>query len=180
MNPLQAAKNEINELLKKKAEIERRFEADQAEINRRLKAVQQTIKILEPVYANDPWVNALAFAAYDGGLTDRVRDLLRASFPGAATPVAIRDAILASGFDASKRSNFLSEIHSVLRRLDSQDEVEPIDAPEGKKFRAKSGLNALAVSEADIHSVIGQRSKAPPRPPVREYIPPRRIPEKKK
>src|SRR5438309_807454 len=104
MNPLQSAKNELEELLKQRTEIDRR-----------ISAIQQTVKILEPVYGTDPrtaygTLRSLASLAVDtdAGLTYRIREVLRTTPPGAnTTPTGIRNLLIHTGFDAEGRSNFL-------------------------------------------------------------------------
>src|SRR5579871_3326813 len=104
LNPLQAARAELLELKETRAKIDAR-----------IAAVEQTIKILEPVYGGEPE----SFSAFSqihalglddsSGLTDRIRQILLVSRPGVPTPTAIRDLLIQTGFKAEGRSNFLSE-----------------------------------------------------------------------
>ena len=53
------------------------------------------------------------------GMTERIRAILRAHIVG-MTPTAVRDALIATGFDAEGRANLMAEVHTVLKRLVGQ------------------------------------------------------------
>ena len=54
------------------------------------------------------------------------------------TPLTMRDVVIQEGFDAGERSNFLAEIHNVLKRLVAQGEAEEItDSDGGKAYRQR-------------------------------------------
>jgi hypothetical protein len=56
------------------------------------------------------------------GLTDAVRNTLKAASPKWLTAVSVRDQLLASGFDFQRyTSNPLASIHAVLKRLKSSE-----------------------------------------------------------
>ncbi len=61
------------------------------------------------------------------GLTDAVRYVLGQRKEGAGlklmTPIEIRDAIAAGGYDVSEYSNIMASIHTILRRLRKKGEV---------------------------------------------------------
>jgi hypothetical protein len=109
--------------------------------------LEETERILEPVYGTslvrDLMENLLTPFGDSQGLTDKIRRLLIASFPGAATPTAIRDLMVSSGMDTSGRSNFLSEIHNVLKRLVAQDEVEETVLNGSKAYRCTGVMLGL-------------------------------------
>ena len=133
MNPLLSARSELEELLRQKSEIEKR-----------IAAIEQTIKILEPVYANDfgrgLWGSVDAILDADAGLTDRIRDILRRAAPSYLSPTAVRDVLTNSGFDASGRSNFLAEVHNVLKRLTARNQLDEKSLPTGKIYRSLGNL----------------------------------------
>lgn len=57
------------------------------------------------------------------GLTDAMRQIIGSSvMPISAT--AIRDALVAEGFDPSKYANMLTVIHNTLLRLEKQGEIQ--------------------------------------------------------
>src|ERR1700733_7546935 len=105
MNPLENAKAELAQLL-----------ASRSQIDQRIEAMQQTIRLLEPVYGRESsgvrGLNALALTGNDGGLTDRIRTVLFKTSPLGITPVSMRDAVIQGGFELGERSNFLAEIHN--------------------------------------------------------------------
>jgi hypothetical protein len=152
MNPLQSAKTERENLLKQRSEIDKRLEA-----------VEQTIRILEPLYSDGryvihtpPTIDEFMRRAHDSGLTEQIRALLWATFPGPATPVAIRDLLVNGGLvkNLGERSNFLAEIHTVLKRLVVQGDAVP--TPDGKGYRATTGTPGRYRS---------YRTSPPPEPP---------------
>jgi hypothetical protein len=141
-NPLENARYELARLVQAKSEIEQR-----------IAAIQQTIQILEPVYGAESnfgvrGLNALAMTRSDGGLTDRIRAVLLRSSPFGITPLAVRDVVIQGGFELGERSNFLAEIHNVLKRLVAQGEAEEITTEESGKMyrprRASGNLKDLA------------------------------------
>ena len=132
-NPLLNAKAELEILLRQQAEIERR-----------IAAVRQSITILEPVYGGPSKAEVqadilelLELVVGDAGLTERVRQILGEHFPEYLSPIEMRDILLRTGFSAEGRSNFLSEIHNTLKRLKIRGIVEDESFPDGKRYRAK-------------------------------------------
>jgi hypothetical protein len=137
MNPLENAKAELSQLLESRAQIEQRIDA-----------MQQTIKLLEPVYGRELYgvrgLNQLGLTGNDGGLTDRIRAVLSRTSPFGITPVAVRDAVIQGGFELGERSNFIAEIHNVLKRLVMQGEVEEITTNKsGKMYRPRRASGSL-------------------------------------
>lgn len=135
MTPLENVRTELT-----------RLRAARDHLEAQIAALEQTERILEPVYgrslAQEVMQSLVPFGDSEG-LTDKIRKLLVASFPGAATPTAIRDLMVSSGMDTSGRSNFLSEIHNVLKRLVAQGEVEETMLNGSKAYRCTGVMLGL-------------------------------------
>ena len=132
MNPLETIRAEIARLRRAKADMEQQ-----------ISALEQSEKLLEPVYGRVPLSQLLAglgpLITEDAGLTDKIRELLRASFPAAIAPTAIRDMLVSTGQitpPPSERSNFLAEIHNVLKRLVTQGDAVEVLRNGGKAYHA--------------------------------------------
>ncbi|MDX6559147.1 MAG: hypothetical protein QOF72_2196 [Blastocatellia bacterium] len=77
----------------------------------------ETIRTSHPeLFPDDPF-------GQDTGLTDAVREVLKTN-EGFMSPVAIRDYLKKTKFDIGKYKNALASIHTVLKRLRFQDEVQ--------------------------------------------------------
>jgi hypothetical protein len=95
-------------------------------------------------------IQAVIQSAMMSGLTDRVRTVLRAAFSRALSPVEVRDAVVESGFNVPPgRSNFMAEIHTILKRLETQGDITSTDTEQGKKYCHvfRLGKGALVVAE---------------------------------
>jgi hypothetical protein len=137
MNPLEAVRAEIARL---RSAIEN--------MKQQLAALEQSEKLLEPGYRQGPAARTLAglanLAVEDVGLTDKIRELLRASFPGAAAPTAIRDLLVSTRqIDPTGRSNFMAEIHNILKRLVTQGDVIEVNLNGAKAYQAARGQSAV-------------------------------------
>jgi hypothetical protein len=127
MNPYLAAKAELRNLRKQEAAIKQR-----------IKAIEKTVVLLEPVYSDkgeDVWDRLERLAGCDSGLTRRVRGLFDANPLHLFSPVEVRNLLILDGFDATGRSNFLSEVHQTLRRLVVRGDVEECVTASGKQYR---------------------------------------------
>lgn len=130
MNPLEDIRSEI-------ARLENLKRAIQEQIT----VLRESEKALEPVYLKHRPVSVLdAFpdreAGLDLGMTERVRKVLSTRYPDLTFPIQIRNILVSSGqVDASRRSNFLAEVHAILRRLLSQGEVEAVESGEKTGYR---------------------------------------------
>jgi hypothetical protein len=60
----------------------------------------------------------------DTGLTDAVREVLKADRETYFSAIRVRDSLKDKGYEISKYKNALASIHTVLRRLLSQGEVK--------------------------------------------------------
>jgi hypothetical protein len=58
------------------------------------------------------------------GFTDSVRNILRKNPSHWANAIAVRDLLIADGYNMSRYSNPLASIHTILKRLTKADEVE--------------------------------------------------------
>jgi hypothetical protein len=76
------------------------------------------------------------------GLTDAIRNTLKATAPKWRTAVDVRDELLASGFDFSRyTSNPLASVHAVLKRMKSSD-VESTTNEGDALYRWKEGRSS--------------------------------------
>jgi len=128
-NPLESAKAELSLLLASKTELERRIEA-----------LQKSIELLEPFYEGHRlfpnYTLSEAFTNFNElGLTNAIRRLLASHSSQHITPLGMRALLISRGFDPSGRSNFLAEIHNVLKRLADRCEVEVKATSEGTGYR---------------------------------------------
>lgn len=112
MNPLESATTELRMLLEKKAEIDRKIDA-----------VQQSIKLLEPVYGRSfSTANVAAFAedlasdVRNLGITEAVERVLMGRPNKRLSPIMVRDLLVERGFKPIGE-NQMASIHTVLKRL---------------------------------------------------------------
>jgi len=109
MNPLENVRAELA------AELEKRAESD-----RRIEALRQSEKLLEPIYEArenaDPRFFGLSEAIKEVGLTRAIEQVLM-SCPGKPLPpTSVRNGLRDAGFELTG-DNPLSSIHQVLKRL---------------------------------------------------------------
>jgi hypothetical protein len=97
------------------------------------------------------------------GLTDAVRNTLKAAAPKSIAAVGVRDQLLASGFDFSRyTSNPLASIHAVLKRM-KPSEVESTNIEGVAVYRWISRFPRLDAGEARSRKVAAGRLRAPKR-----------------
>jgi hypothetical protein len=127
-NALTAASDEIQELLKKRSEID-------ARINQLKQTVDALAALLTPKISEDvnPWRNAplsnLAGLMYvpvqdisEIGISDAIRQVIAESkIP--LSPVEIKSALASRGVDLSGYANPGTVIHNTLNRLEKQGEL---------------------------------------------------------
>ena len=117
MNPLDSAKAELEKLLDQRSEIDRKLDA-----------VQEAIKLLEPLYGRDTELKASgitlaeALAQDDLGITAAVEQALTSNAYQSFYPTQVRDLLRESGFDL-KGDNPMATIHTILKRLPSSQTV---------------------------------------------------------
>jgi hypothetical protein len=111
----------MNPLLNAKAELDKLLEQE-IEIHRKLDAVKQTIKLLEPFYGRDAELEASGLslaeilAQDELGITEAVEQTLIAHANRALYPTDVRDLMEISGFEV-RGDNPMATIHTILKRL---------------------------------------------------------------
>lgn len=72
---------------------------------------------------------------FDGGLADACRTILKSNANRSMSPLEVRDALKGIGYDASKHTNLMASIHSVLKRLVQSNEAKSKEAKDGSGTR---------------------------------------------
>lgn len=123
---LEAAKTEMETLLGEQAQIEQRL----SYIDGRLQALRKTILSLGELLGEE-------FEPESVGITEAIRKVLkdsqddRRSYTG---PIGVRNTLHKNGFPLSDYKNALAVIHTTLKRLEDQGEVESTTATNGKVY----------------------------------------------
>jgi hypothetical protein len=120
MNPLENVRAALA------AELEKRAESD-----KRIEALRQSIKLLEPIYdaeEADPRLPLLSEAIKDLGLTRAIEQILRNCAGKPLPPTSVRNGLREAGFELTG-DNPLASIHQVLKRLVAR-ENSPFEAVE--------------------------------------------------
>jgi hypothetical protein len=155
MNPLESAQTELADLLAKKDEIDSK-----------IAAIQQSIRILEPLYGRQftgarprSLVEDLSTDLRNLGITDAIERVLM-SRPGVwMAPTIVRDHLVERGFKIAG-DNPMASVHTVLKRL--VDRKGPIVSG------ADSAKNTLYRYDPSISPHSGSqpyRSTQQPQPP---------------
>lgn len=108
MNPLENVRAELA------AELQKRAESD-----RRIEALRQSEKLLEPIYEAkqiDPRYLFQGDAIKDLGLTRAVEQILVRNAGKPLPPTSVRNGLIEAGFELTG-DNPLASIHQVLKRL---------------------------------------------------------------
>ena len=135
MNPLESSQAELEQLLKQRAELDRKIDV-----------VRQAIKIFEPVYAEFPTLgvgNSLVWALDEMGhlgITAAIERVLMTHPNSPLPPTVIRDLLVEAKFNLVG-DNPLASIHQVLKRLVSRKGpfvVEELDGQTVYKYDASS------------------------------------------
>ena len=169
--PYDNALAELSELLERLEELDVEREA----VITRIGEVKEGISALAPLVKENPVeTHPDLFPDHsetgaDLGLTDGIRRVLANSAPKRLTPVGVRTGLGAIGFQ-TKSKNILPSIHTVLKRLEKNNEVtskteedgrtwyrwnQPVYKPEitathggsGRGFSATEGAAARAVDD---------------------------------
>ena len=145
VNPLQNAKAERALLLKQKTEIERK-----------LKAVDASIEIYEPVYGEDPEMPLLPESVIPKGLTDTVRALMQHNQGKLWSPTDMRDALVRFGHDFGDQVNPMASIHTVLKRITSGNDYgfSAVHGETGKLYKFDLGLKHESKSNQRAVAVV--------------------------
>ncbi len=161
---LEAAQAELEILLVKQEEIEQR-----------IARIKQAIISLAPL-AEEPngsfWGDAIA-AIRANGISDACLQILQ-STNKPLTPVEIKDHLRNTGVDLSGQKNVMASIHSALKRLRANEEIETKN--NGISYRWKSRRNPFA----GIGTLVGHEVGPLTMPPVTVpgYRPPPKISKK--
>ncbi|MBZ5608147.1 MAG: hypothetical protein LAP38_07815 [Acidobacteriia bacterium] len=139
------------------------LKAEQERLERRLKeiteeryalgAVWRSLVEQSGVYAEDkPLPPALKeLLEDDPGMTQRIRSILKANAGQEFSPPQIRDMVAETGFNLEGRSNPLSEVHMVLKRLAARtkEHVTAHETEAGTLYKYSRGV-AYAVPSRPI------------------------------
>jgi predicted helicase len=123
---LEAAKTEMEALLGEQTQIEQRL----AYIVSRLQVLRKTILSLGELLGEE-------FEPEMVGITQAIRKVLRGSVDekrSYISPIAIRNALQKDDFPLSEYKNALAVIHTTLKRLENQGEIESMTATNGKSY----------------------------------------------
>ena len=125
MNPLDSARAELEKLLDQRSEIDRKLDA-----------VQDAIKLLEPLYGRDTELKAPgitlaeALAQDDLGITAAVEQALTSNAYQSFYPTQVRDLLRENGFDL-KGDNPMATIHTILKRLAAKPDSNIVGVDDG-------------------------------------------------
>jgi hypothetical protein len=73
------------------------------------------------------------------GITDGIREILRAAYPQKLTPVEIKEQLKAAGQNLSGHKNVMASIHSTLKRMLENEEITTSDDGLTYGWRRKFG-----------------------------------------
>jgi hypothetical protein len=139
MNPLESAQSELVILLKKREEVNR-------ELDRKIEAVQQSIRILLPVYGqperDHSFEGALnqIFNPEEVGITEAIEWILITHPDEDHAPTAVRDLLLKANFKVTG-DNPMASIHQILRRLVNRGgPIQAVDTGDGTLYRYNSSI----------------------------------------
>ncbi len=97
----------------------------QEEIEQKIAQLKQAIISFAPL-AKEPldrfWADALAALASQG-ISEGIREILRAAYPNQLSPVEIKDKLKAAGQDLSGHKNVMASVHSALKRMLENKEI---------------------------------------------------------
>ena len=123
---LDAAKNEMEVLLSEQGQLEQRL----GYIVARLQVLRKTILSLGELLGEE-------FEPQTIGITEAIRKVLKDSQDDRGSyisPISIRTALQKDDFPLSEYKNALAVIHTTLKRLEDQDEVESMTGTNGKAY----------------------------------------------
>jgi hypothetical protein len=95
-------------------------------------------------------------AGADLGLTDAIRRVLANSAPKRLTPVGVRTGLAAIGFQ-TKSKNILPSIHTVLKRLEKNEEITSKTEEDGRTWY--SWKEPPAVDPKLLKELFGQKKR---------------------
>lgn len=131
----------------------------QEDIEQEIAQLKQAIVSIAPL-AKEPdiWADVLT-AIMPDGITESIRDILRAIYPSKLSPVEIKEKLKNRGQDLSQHKNVMASIHSTLKRMLENEEIATDD--EGLTYRwRRRGLPP----PPNVHLGWGQPDELPPSP----------------
>lgn len=124
---LEAAKSEMEELLEEQADLERKLSA----IGIRLDELRKISLSIGELLGEDYAPEAI-------GITDAIRKVLAAEDPGRySSAIAVRGLLQKDGFKLDEYKNALAVIHTTMKRLEDQGELESISRGGKAYYRVK-------------------------------------------
>ena len=133
---LEEAKNRLQELAAKRDAIDREMQA----LLRIIEGIQIITQPAEPATLE---LNTLAASNEPAGFTEAVRMIIgRSATP--LVPTEIRDALETMGFEGSSPKHLLIHVHSVLRRLFENEEIEQVPRDGKIAYRALTLTDVMA------------------------------------
>jgi hypothetical protein len=108
-----------------RTELEKAVE-EREEIDQRIAQLKQGILSIAPL-AKEIATDELTIAIQSAGMTEAVRDILRAVYPKRLSPVEIKDQLKARGQDLTQHSNVMASVHSTLKRMLDNEEIRTND-----------------------------------------------------
>ena len=118
--------------------------------NRKKEIEQQMSKLRNLIVANANMLPDSERAVFikqaedsiSAGFTATIRELFRTN-PKGLSPTILRDKLIESGFDLNSQSNPLASIHSVIRRLLENEEIERYGAADLGIYRWKQATPGI-------------------------------------
>ena len=136
----------------------------QEETEQKIAQLRQAIVTIAPL-AKEPLTNfwAEAMAAVAGqGITEGIREILRAAYPNKLNPVEIKDKLKAAGQDLSEHKNVMASVHSALKRMLENKEITTSD--EGLTYGWRRRF--IGAHRRKLAAAFGQDSRSMPPVPV--------------
>ena len=110
--------------------------AEEDELARKLAEVKQEIQGLRTISAGlDVYLGDPKTSEDTWGITDAIRDILDLSSPDAMKPTDIRDKLRILAFAIDDYSQPLAVVHTTLKRLENQKEVESVEKDGSTLYR---------------------------------------------
>ena len=125
---LEAAKSEMESLL----DDEVTLDVQLSTVRSRIEVLRKTIMSIGDLLGEDREPEAI-------GVTDAIRAALKTKPENYLTPRAVRNALQSASFPVKNYKNLLAVIHTTLKRLEEQGEVEPL-VRDNKTYYKWAGL----------------------------------------
>jgi hypothetical protein len=98
----------------------------QEEIEQKVAQLRQAIISLAPL-AKEPRIDLWLYWGGSMGITENIREILRAAYPKTLSPVEIKEQLKARGQDLTMHKNVMASIHSTLKRMLENEEIATSD-----------------------------------------------------